>query len=126
MNPNCDAFIIPKKFHIGAVEPLHEESIVDIVTDNCEEGKIPSLIESKIIDAALDGQKDIEFRKNLYNFRRLFKSETKDVSATPLVTHYIDTGDSAPIKQEPYRLSYNQKQEIKTNTRNAGQWYYRT
>lgn len=49
LNPNIEAFMTSKRFHIGATEPLQEESIVDIVTDNYEEGKIPSLTESKII-----------------------------------------------------------------------------
>ena len=32
----------------------------------------------------------------------------KQLSVTP----YTDTGDSTPIKQKPYRLCYNQKQEV--------------
>ena len=101
LNPNREAFVITKSFDIVAIEPLHKGSIVDIVTENCKEGKIPSLIESKLKEAALDGQKDIEIWKIISNFQRLFGSEIKDISTTPLVTYYIDTVDSAPIKQNP-------------------------
>ena len=41
------------KFHIVAIEPFLEESIVNIATDNYEEEKLHSLIESKIIESAL-------------------------------------------------------------------------
>ena len=101
LNPNREVFVITKSFDIVAIEPLHKGSIVDIVTENCKEGKIPSLIESKLKEAALDGQKDIEIWKIISNFQRLFGSEIKDISTTPLVTYYIDTVDSAPIKQNP-------------------------
>ena len=49
----------------------------------------------------------MELWKFLNNFQGLSGSETKDISTTTLVTHYIDNGDSAPIKQKPYRLSCN-------------------
>ena len=65
-----------------------------------------------MLKAGLDGHKDMELRKILNNFQELFGLATKDISTTPLVTHYIDTGDSAPIKQKPCRLSYNQKEEV--------------
>ena len=55
------------------------QQVVDIVTDNWEDGKIPSLIESKIIEAALDVEKHIELREILINSQGLFGSETKDV-----------------------------------------------
>ena len=42
-----------QKFHIVAIEPFLEELIVNIATDNYEEEKLLSLIESKIIESAL-------------------------------------------------------------------------
>ena len=42
-----------QKFDIVAIEPFLEELIVNIATDNYEEEKLLSLIESKIIESAL-------------------------------------------------------------------------
>ena len=42
-----------QKFHIVAIEPFLEESIVNIATDNYEEEKLLFSIESKIIESAL-------------------------------------------------------------------------
>ena len=96
-----------QKFHIVAIEPFLEESIVNIATDNYEEEKLLSLIESKIIESALHDEKEIELRKFLSAFQGFPESGTKDISTTPLVAHYIDNGDSAPIKQKPYSWSCN-------------------
>ena len=96
-----------QKFHIVAIEPFLEELIVNIATDNYEEEKLLSLIESKIIESALHDLKEIELRKFLNTFQGLSESGTEDISTTPLVAHYIDNGDSAPIKHKPYRWSCN-------------------
>ena len=42
-----------QKFHIVAIQPFLEESIVNIATDNYEEEKLLSLIESKIIESEI-------------------------------------------------------------------------
>ena len=42
-----------QKFHIVAIQPFLEESIVNIATDNYEEEKLLFSIESKIIESAL-------------------------------------------------------------------------
>ena len=96
-----------QNFHILAIQTFLEESIVNIATDNYEEEKLLSLIESKIIESALHDSKEIELRKYLNSFQGLSESGTKDTSTTPLVAHYIDNGDSAAIKQKPYRWSCN-------------------
>ena len=88
-----------QKFHIVAIQPFLEESIVNIATDNYEEEKLLSLIESKIIESALHDLKEIELRKFLNTFQGLSESGTKDISTTPLVLITLTT----VILQQPIK-----------------------
>ena len=55
-------------------------------------------------------------RQTLYNVLQknsgVFGSSIADLTSTPLVKHYIDTGNAKPIKQRAYRTNYHHRKEI--------------
>ena len=48
----------------------------------------------------------------LKSYRDVFAANLSELGSTSIVQHYIDTGDSPPIRQRPYRVSQDVKQEI--------------
>ena len=48
----------------------------------------------------------------LKSYRDVFAANLSELDSTSIVQHYIDTGDSPPIRQRPYRVSQDVKQEI--------------
>ena len=54
-------------------------------------------------------------RDLLIRYAHLFSKTDEDVGSTKLVKHKIDTGDKAPIKQQPRRLPIHMQQEVETH-----------
>ena len=58
-----------------------------------------------------DGQRK-EMRKLLDRFRDIFACSNNDLGCYPDVEHSIDTGDSPPVHQRPYRIPASQQAEV--------------
>ena len=54
-------------------------------------------------------------RDLLIRYAHLFSKTEEDVGRTKLVKHKIDTGDKAPIKQQPRRLPIHMQHEVETH-----------
>ena len=50
----------------------------------------------------------------LHNFKDIFASNTLKPGVTSLVEHTIDTGNSKPINQAPYRVGFHERKTIET------------
>ena len=59
-----------------------------------------------------EGQQQ-EFQAFMKNYQDLFAWEPNDFGRTSVVSHRIDTGNAAPIKQRFYRTSYQNQLFIK-------------
>ena len=58
--------------------------------------------------SALDSSENSQFNSLLESFEDIFASSSLDLGHTSVVQHEIDTGNSMPIKQAPYRVSQKQ------------------
>jgi len=50
----------------------------------------------------------------IHDFPSLFVQDYNDLGRTSLITHSIDTGEHQPIKQQPYRITQQQRAVIET------------
>ncbi|XP_078467221.1 uncharacterized protein LOC144730345 isoform X1 [Lampetra planeri] len=72
------------------------------------------------LDALCAGSTDLsnserqQLRTLLREFSDVFSRDKYDLGCTHLLCHHIDTGDSAPIRQNPFRLSPAEKDHVKS------------
>ena len=63
-------------------------------------------------EVKLDLSEEQKLDSLLKSYRDVFAAKLSELGSTSIVQHYIDTGDSPPIRQRPYRVSQDVKQEI--------------
>ena len=56
--------------------------------------------------------KEIELREMLSQFEDVFALSDVELGCTGIVIYHIETGDSTPIKQLPYRTAMCRRQKI--------------
>ncbi|XP_075908909.1 uncharacterized protein LOC142905723 [Petromyzon marinus] len=84
--------------------------------------QVPPLSESdeRWLDALCTDTGDLshsqrnKLRALLREFSDVFSKSKFDIGCTKLLRHHIDTGDAAPIRQNPFRLSPAEKQHVKS------------
>ncbi|XP_078476717.1 uncharacterized protein LOC144737738 [Lampetra planeri] len=54
-----------------------------------------------------------KLRTLLSDFADVFSQSKFDIGCTKLLSHHIDTGDAAPIRQNPFRLSPAEKEHVR-------------
>ena len=97
-------------FEITASDPIGNPSLPDSCSDQfeqCDYSELPDLSDSVLSD----GDR-IKFRNLFKKYRDVFAFPGDQLGRTSLVQHVIDTGDTMPIQQRPYRASPDVKKEI--------------
>ena len=113
INHSDHEVVIPKHSYVRAMEKV-QESDEDISHANTS----PEPVSHHILSDCL-AQSDLlpNQRQPLYNVLQensgVFGSSIADLTSTPLVKHYINTGSAKPIKQRAYRASHHHRKEIK-------------
>ena len=69
-------------------------------------------IKFDLLEVKLDFSEKQKLDSLLNGYRDVSAANPSDLGSTSTVQHYIDTGDSPPIRQRPYRISQDVKQEI--------------
>ena len=96
---------VGKLTNIGEVHDQSEtlkDSEMDVLLENLLETSTSNLDESQRVKV-----RDLLLRK-----KNAFMEKDGKLGRTNIVTHKIDTGDSPPIRQRPYRLPYNKREEV--------------
>ena len=112
MNHSDHEVVIPKHSYVGTIEEVHE-SDQDILHTTTSPEPVSQHALSKCLAHSdlLPNQ-----RQSLYTIPQensgVFGSSIADLTNTPLVKHYIDTGNAKFIKQRAYRASHHHRQEI--------------
>ncbi|UYV75572.1 K02A2.6-like [Cordylochernes scorpioides] len=103
--------IIPAGMLIGYLRNIGSSGIYSV--DTTEDVKIQSNIKNEdrrqkilsLVDERLNEEQKSMIAECLEKYSEVFDFETKSFSTTSNVKHKIDTSDSRPIKQRPYRVS---------------------
>ena len=97
-------------FEITASDPIGNPSLPDsrsVQFEQCDYSELPDLS-----DGVLSDGDRIKFRNLFKKYRDVFAFPGDQFGRTSLVQHVIDTGDTMPIQQRPYRASPDVKKEI--------------
>ncbi|UYV71491.1 K02A2.6-like [Cordylochernes scorpioides] len=112
--------IIPAGMLVGYLRKIGSSGIYSV--DTAEDDKTQSNIKSEdrrqqilsLVDERLDKEQKSMIADCLEKYSEVFDFERKSFSTTSNVKHKIDTSDSRPIKQRPYRVSPVEKRAIQT------------
>lgn len=107
---------------LGRVEIVDSHLVIE-VPDDAPDPQINALTPSETtqlapdlfhasIDDSLDPTQKAQLLRLLYRFRSSFDCEQHSLGRTSMVTHSIDTGSHAPLRQRPYRVSPSERHVI--------------
>ncbi|UYV65155.1 K02A2.6-like [Cordylochernes scorpioides] len=112
--------IIPAGMLVGNLRKIGSSGIYSV--DTAEDDKTQSNIKSEdrrqqilsLVDERLDKEQKSMIVECLEKYSEVFDFERKSFSTTSNVKHKIDTSDSRPIKQRPYRVSPVERRAIQS------------
>ncbi|UYV72561.1 hypothetical protein LAZ67_9003705, partial [Cordylochernes scorpioides] len=112
--------IIPAGMLVGNLRKIGSSGIYSV--DTAEDDKTQSNIKSEdrrqqilsLVDERLDKEQKSMIVECLEKYSEVFDFERKSFSTTSNVKHKIDTSDSRPIKQRPYRVSPVERRSIQS------------
>ncbi|UYV84069.1 hypothetical protein LAZ67_X001057 [Cordylochernes scorpioides] len=112
--------IIPAGMLVGYLRKIGSSGIYSV--DTAEDDKTQSNIKSEdrrqqilsLVDERLDKEQKSMIVECLEKYSEVFDFERKSFSTTSNVKHKIDTSDSRPIKQRPYRVSPVERRAIQS------------
>lgn len=116
VNGQADPCYIPAGMHIGGAEPLFKESLSSITAiseRSLDKNEGTTTIDySSMIAVDLNSKQKECLQQLLNEFAEVFNQSRKPNSTKVKVKHCINTGDSSPIKQRPYRVSPTERRII--------------
>ena len=78
------------------------------------EGVVPSVIEGLIADAEDLSDTEVEqLREVLYCFSSVISMSNLGIGRTYMIQHHIDTQGANPVKQQPRRLPFHRREEVR-------------
>jgi len=82
-----------------------EDVSADVSTTSADDNTVPL----DLSDSMLTEGEQAQLRSLVAEYRDIFALSPDELGRTGLVQHHIDTGDSPPIRQRPYRVSEHQR-----------------
>ncbi|CAG8738375.1 38825_t:CDS:2, partial [Gigaspora margarita] len=79
------------------------------IEEHEEENSVESKIQQTIKNNDLTPQQSQEVKEFLLSKRKLFAQGLEDLGCTDIITHTINTGDTAPIHQGPYKVAHGER-----------------
>ena len=112
-----------KSTTLGTLEPLTQDEILGKLDVDQSQTPDPQTPKSKEVVDVTDLKIQVgsnltpEQKKSMIEliteYRHVFAATTEEMGRTNLVMHTIDTGDSKPIRSQPYRHSLEERREMK-------------
>ena len=104
--------VVPKHTYVGAMETVQESD-----RDNFSTNAAPEPVSQHASSECLAHSDLLPSQRQLMHTllqenSGVFGFSIADLSSTPFVQHYIDTGNSKPIKHGAYCASHHYRQEI--------------
>ena len=122
LNPSTDPVLLQKGTVVGQFSEMHPDDVVVSLDLKISVASLDSTAYSEkknflssftcLPSPALDSSENSQLNSVLESFEDIFASSSLDLGHTSVVQHEIDTGNSMPIKQAPYRVSQKQRCEI--------------
>ena len=114
-NPGMEPKELKIGAHLGCIMPLPpgEYPALNLVTKPTDKTKTYHFHMS----SALNPSEQNALVRLLEEYRDIFSTSPRDLGRTNLAKHNIDTGNAAPIRKPPYRVSPSQRQEIDKHVR---------
>ena len=112
MNPSNKPVILNSKTSVGVAREVVDVFLFDN-QDQKNKKESTNLIDSIRLPAHLNNQQRQSLKCLLQEQQDVISKSSLDVGKTSLVEHSIDTGDSAPIRSQPYRKSFRERQVMK-------------
>ena len=119
LNPLNSSIMLRKGEKMGKFVPLGGPYGVCVIEASQKvsipgEGVVPSVIEGLIAGAEDLSDTEIEqLRELLYHFSSVISMSDLDIGRTHLVQHHIDTQGASPVKQQPWRLPFYRREEVR-------------
>ena len=104
--------VIPKHSYVGAMEKVQESNQHIVRTNTSPEPVSQHALSECLAHSDLLPNQRQSLCTVLQENSGVFGLSISDLTSTPLVKHYIDTGNAKPIKQRAYRASHHHRQEI--------------
>ena len=104
--------VVPKHTYVGAMEKVQESDQDNLSTNATPEPVSQHALSECLAHSDLLPSQRQSMHILLKENSGVFGSSIADLSSTPLVQHYIDTGNAKPIKQRAYHASHHHCQEI--------------
>ena len=125
LNPSDEPVLLHKGTVVGQFEEMHPDDVVvsleskpfiaSIDAIKCQEKKDLLSSFDCLPSPALTFSENSQLNGLLEAYGDIFASSSLDLGHTSIIQHEIDTGNSKPIKQAPYRVSQNQRDEIESH-----------
>ena len=116
---------VPKHIYVGALEKVQESDRDNLSTNATPEPVSQHALSECLAHSDLLPSQRQSMHILLKENSGVFGSSIADLSSTPLVQHYIDTGNAKPIKQRLNFLKLTKwKVDFETNTVETGSTLY--
>lgn len=112
-------FVVPgisrRRQHVVDVINIHQEPMQVSKNDVIARAvPIDTLLEPDGQQKAeLTAQQELELQKLLDQYDDIFVTRNENIGIAPFIKHEIDTGDAAPIRCKPFRVSHKEQQVIR-------------
>ena len=117
--------VVPKHTYVGAMEKVQESDRYNLSTNATPEPVSQNALSECLSHSDLLPSRCQSMHTPLQENSNVFGSSIADLSSTPLVQHYIDTGNAKPIKQGLNFLKLTKsKVDFETNTVETGSTQY--
>ena len=119
--------VVPKHTYVGAMEKVQESDQDNLSTNATPEPVSQHALSECLAHSDLLPSQRQSMHTPLQENSGVFRSSIVGLSSTPLVQHYIDTGNAKPIKQGLNFLKLTKsKVDFETNTVETGLTLYST
>ena len=117
--------VVPKHTYVRAMEKVQESDRDNLSTNATPEPVSQQALSECLAHKGLLPSQRQSMHTSLQENSGVFRSSISDLSSTPLVQHYIDTGNAKPIKQRLNFLKLTKwKVDFETNTVETGLTLY--
>lgn len=106
------AEFVDARLVVDVPDDLSHVEISELSASPCSPGLLPSDAFAHCIDANLDATQRERITSLLSKFRSSFDCTQTSLGRTSTVTHSVDTGSHAPLRQRPYRVSPTERRTI--------------
>ena len=101
--------VVPKHTYVEAMEKVQESKRDNLSTNATPESVSQHALSQCLAHSDLLPSQSQSVHTLLEENSGVFRSCIADLSSTPLVQHYVDTGNFKPIKQQAYRTSHHHR-----------------